>query len=66
MKILIDAFGGDYAPIEVIKGTVDAVNERDGFTAVLVGNKEVIESQLKDYKYQTDRIEILHAEDVAR
>lgn len=64
MKILIDAFGGDYAPIEVIKGTVDAVNERDGFTAVLVGNKEVIESQLKDYKYQTDRIEILHAEDV--
>ena len=64
MKILIDAFGGDYAPIEVIKGTVEAVNEREGFTAVLVGDKETIESQLKEYKYQEGRIEILHAEDV--
>ena len=26
MKIAIDAFGGDYAPTEIIKGVVDAVN----------------------------------------
>ena len=64
MKILIDAFGGDNSPKEVIVGTVEAVNEREGFTAVLVGKKEEIENVLKDCKYDSDRIEILEASDV--
>ena len=27
MKIIVDAFGGDNAPLEIIKGSVDAHNE---------------------------------------
>ena len=27
MKIIIDAFGGDYAPLEPLKGAADAVKE---------------------------------------
>lgn len=64
MRILIDAFGGDNAPDEVIAGTVDAVNEKDGFTAVLVGKADIIEQKLATYKYDKQRIEILPAEDV--
>ena len=51
MKILIDAFGGDNSPEQVIAGSVDALNEKDGFTAVFVGKEEIIKDLLKGYKY---------------
>lgn len=64
MRILIDAFGGDNAPDEVIAGTIEAIAEKRDFTAVLVGKKAVIEEKLSAYKYDSQRIEILDAEDV--
>lgn len=64
MKILIDAFGGDHSPIEIIAGTVLAVNEKKGFTAQLVGDKDRIEEILKEYSYDKERITILHASEV--
>jgi len=41
MKILVDAFGGDNAPLEIIKGSIDAKNEF-GCDIVLVGNEEKV------------------------
>lgn len=64
MKILIDAFGGDNSPLEVIAGTVLAVNERKGFTAELVGDRDKIQEILKDFSFDKERITILHAPDV--
>lgn len=64
MKILVDAFGGDHAPEEVIKGAVLAVNERQGFEVVLVGKQEVIENLLANEKYNKDRISVLNADEV--
>ena len=64
MKILIDAFGGDNSPQEVIAGTVAAVKARKGFTAVLVGNKEILDVHISRYGYPQDRIEILDAKQV--
>ncbi len=64
MKILIDAFGGDNSPNAVIEGTILALNEKDGWTAVLVGKKNAIEELLKNYKYDSARVEILDAEEV--
>ncbi len=64
MKILIDAFGGDNSPGEIIAGTVEALNEKKDFTAVLVGKANVIEEKLKEYKYDRSRVEILGADDV--
>ncbi len=64
MKILIDAFGGDNSPNAVIEGTVDAVNQTQGFTAVLVGKQDEISEKLKNFKYDEGRIEILDAPDV--
>lgn len=64
MKILIDAFGGDNAPQEVIAGTVAAVKARKGFTAVLVGDKELLDVHISRYGYPQDRIEILDAKEI--
>ena len=41
MNILIDAFGGDHAPLEVIQGAVRAVQEL-GVTVTLVGAENQI------------------------
>lgn len=63
-KILIDAFGGDYAPTEALAGTVLALNERKDFIAVLVGKEQEIKDGLKGYSYDADRVEIINAEEV--
>ena len=41
MKIIIDAFGGDNAPLEIIKGSMLAVEEYN-VDILLVGNKSKI------------------------
>ena len=64
MKILIDAFGGDNSPSEIIAGTIDAVTEKSGFTAVLVGKEDVINAELDKHSFDKSRVEVLHAEDV--
>ncbi len=64
MKILIDAFGGDNSPSQIIAGTIQAVNQRQGFTAVLVGKKQVIEEELKKHVFASGRVEILNADEV--
>lgn len=63
MKIIIDAMGGDNGPIEVIKGTIDAVNEY-GVNVILVGKEDIIKSELKKYDYPEDKVEILGASDI--
>ena len=63
MKIIVDAMGGDNAPIEAVKGTIDAVNEY-GINAILVGKSSIIENELKKYDYKKEKIEIINAEDI--
>lgn len=64
MKILIDAFGGDNSPEEVIAGTIEALKEESDFVAVLVGKEEVIKNLLEGYEYDKSRVEIINAPDV--
>ena len=40
-KIAIDVMSGDHAPVEIIKGCIEASKETDA-TLILVGNKEII------------------------
>ena len=63
-KILVDAFGGDNAPVEIIAGAIDAVNARQGFDLVLVGQESVIKTELQKYEYDTARVSILNADEV--
>ena len=41
MKIIVDAMGGDLGPLEMVKGSIDAVNEF-GIDIIFVGNEEII------------------------
>ncbi len=63
MKVALDAMGGDFAPLEPVKGAIEAINELSDIKVVLVGNKVEIEEELLKYRYDKDRIEILHTEE---
>ena len=39
MKIVIDVFGGDYSPEELVKGAVTAVNLIEDVEIILTGDK---------------------------
>ena len=64
MKIVIDVFGGDYSPEELVKGAVTAVNLIEDVEIILTGDKEKIEAVLKDLGYSGERLEIVHAPEV--
>ena len=59
-KVALDAMGGDNAPGEIVKGAVEAVNEREDIEVVLVGDKESVECELAGYEYDKNRISIVH------
>ncbi|MBQ2971853.1 MAG: phosphate acyltransferase PlsX [Ruminococcus sp.] len=63
MNIIVDAFGGDNAPLEIIKGSVDAKNEY-GVDITLVGNEEVIKKVAKENEINIDGMKIIHADSV--
>lgn len=64
MKILIDAFGGDNSPEEVIAGGLAALKEDKDFTAVFVGKESVIKELLSKQSYDSKRVDVINAEDV--
>ena len=63
MKVIVDAMGGDNAPKEIVKGSIDAVNETD-IDLILVGEEELITKELEQYDYDKERVEILKASDI--
>lgn len=64
MKIIVDAFGGDNAPAEIIKGAVDALKQNTEIKIVLSGKNDVILNELEKYTFDNSRIEILDAQEV--
>ena len=42
MKIVVDAFGGDNAPNEVVKGVVEAIASNDKLHIVLTGKEDIL------------------------
>ena len=63
ITVALDAMGGDYAPLETVKGAVDAVKELD-VNIKLVGPAEQLRAELAKYQYDKERIEIVHASEV--
>ncbi len=64
VKVAVDAMGGDNAPSEIVKGAVEAVEERKDISVVLVGNQPIVEEELAKYQYPKEQIEIRHASEV--
>lgn len=65
MKILIDAMGGDHAPLAPVQGAIEAV-KLYGANVVLVGREDEIRAAAKQAGYETlpQGLEIVHAPDV--
>lgn len=63
MKIVVDAMGGDHAPVAVIAGVIEAIKEFN-VQIVLVGLQDAIEAELVKFSYDKTKIEIVHASDV--
>ncbi|MBC8569255.1 phosphate acyltransferase PlsX [Zongyangia hominis] len=63
MKIIVDAFGGDNAPLEVLKGCAMAVQEYH-LTVVLTGDEEIIKKTAEENGVTLTGMEIVHAPDV--
>lgn len=57
MKIIVDAFGGDNAPLEIIKGCADAVDQLD-VSIIVTGNEDTIRKTAKENSISLDNIEI--------
>ena len=63
MKIAIDAMGGDFAPLEVVKGAILAANSRNDIQIILIGDKEIISNVLLEFDFSLpSSIEIFHTE----
>jgi phosphate acyltransferase len=65
MNIGIDMMGGDFAPLEAVKG-VHLYLSHHSIPAelVLIGNKEQIENLLAEHKINSEHIKIVHADQV--
>ena len=64
IKVAVDAMGGDHAPAEIVKGSIEAVQASSKLKVYLVGRKDAIEAELSKYSYPAEQVEIVHAEEV--
>lgn len=64
MIISVDGMGGDNAPMEVVKGCVQSLEEFDDIKLIITGKEDLIKSELSKYKYDSKRIEIVNATEV--
>lgn len=60
MKIILDAFGGDNAPLEIIKGAELSISEF-GIDVILTGDEGIIRKTAQDNGISLDHMEIVHA-----
>lgn len=62
--VALDCMGGDYAPVEPVKGAVEAVKANGNIYVKLYGQKDVIEKELSKYQFNTDAVEIIDAPEI--
>ena len=62
--VALDAMGGDYAPVETVRGAVEAVAEHPEIKVILVGKEDAIREELERYTYSQDNIEVKNATEI--
>lgn len=63
MKIVIDGFGGDHAPLEPLKGAAAAVAEL-GVEMIVVGDSEKLKKCAEENNISLEKITLCHADTV--
>lgn len=64
MKIVVDAFGGDYAPEEIVLGCINAIKNNNSIEIVLVGDKDRLNQIIEEKMFVSENLQIVHAPDV--
>lgn len=64
VKVAVDAMGGDEAPVEIVKGAVEAVNEKPQLYITLLGPEDVVRQELSKYSWPEDRVEVVNTTQV--
>ncbi len=64
VKVAVDAMGGDNAPVEIVKGAVEAINGSRKVKVYLVGQEDVLKKELACYTYPQEQMEIVHASEI--
>ena len=66
VNVALDAMGGDNAPLEVIKGALDALKLNDSIKIYLLGDEEKIKKCMDNVApiFSSDRLEIVHCSEV--
>ena len=64
ITLAVDAMGGDHGPSVTIPAAINALSKYDQLHIILVGDKELIQTELKKSKYTNMRLSIQHASEV--
>ncbi len=64
VNVAVDSMGGDNAPLEIVKGAIEAINEDKRVKVFLVGKETAVKEELKKYTYDAAQVEIVNAEEV--
>nr|WP_317359102.1 phosphate acyltransferase PlsX [uncultured Tyzzerella sp.] len=64
--IAVDAMGGDNAPQDIVKGSIDAINENKNIKIILVGKEDAINNELSKYQYNKAQIDIQNATEIIK
>ena len=59
-RVALDAMGGDNAPVEMVKGAVEAVQKRNDIQVLLTGKEEILKEELAKYTYPDEKIHIVN------
>ncbi|MBP1682682.1 MAG: plsX [Ignavibacteriaceae bacterium] len=63
-RIVVDAMGGDFAPVNAVLGAVEAFSEKKNFDLYLVGNAKQINEVLSSNKLSFSKDFIVNADEV--
>lgn len=64
VNVAVDAMGGDNAPVEIVKGAIEAVNEDKRIKVFLVGRQEDVNAELSKHTYDPAQVEVINATEV--
>jgi glycerol-3-phosphate acyltransferase PlsX len=65
IKIVVDAMGGDFAPLNDVSGALIAAEEkRDSLEIILAGKENLIEEELRKHKSRPGNLKVVNASEV--
>ena len=64
ITVAVDAMGGDHGPSVTIPASINALSKYDQLHIILVGDQELIQTELQKNKYTNTRLSIQHASEV--